>query len=444
MPRIHGSRLLELDSIRRWPQRPLWECWNCATHADGWRSRVLIQMAGGKGRRKVRVVTFSTLYPSSVRRGHGIFVETRLRELLRTCDVEARVVAPVPWFFSRNPRFGEFANMARTPLRETLNGIEVLHPRFLVPPKVGMNISPFMLALGALPAFWELRRTGFDFDLIDSHYLYPDGVAAALLAKILDVPFAVTARGSDVTLMPNFAIPRRLIGWAMRRASACIAVSRALGDALVSLGLTEKKLHVLRNGVDLELFRPMAMAEARASLGWPDQPTLLAVGNLLENKGHHLSIVALRHLPQYRLIIVGKGPERQALESLATCNGLSERVVFAGEVPQSELHRYFSAADASMLASAREGWPNVLLESMACGTPVVATRVWGTPEIVKAPEAGRLVADRSANGLAAAVRDLMDNYPDRRAVRTYAEGFSWHATSIGQAQVFEEILAANR
>ena len=399
-------------------------------------------MANGAGRRKVRVVTFSSLYPSSVRRGHGIFVETRLRELIRTCDVEARVIAPVPWFFSRDPRFGDYANMARTPVRETLNGIEVLHPRFFVPPKIGMNISPFMLALGALPAFRELRRTGFDFDLIDSHYLYPDGVAAALLAKILDVPFVVTARGSDVTLMPRFAIPRRLIGWTVRRASACIAVSRALGDALISLGVTGHNLHVLRNGVDLEVFRPIAMAEARASLGWPDQPTLLAVGNLLENKGHHLSIEALRQLPRYRLMIVGKGPQRQALESLAMRHGVSERVAFAGEVPQAELHRYFSAADASILASAREGWPNVLLESMACGTPVVATRVWGTPEIVKAPEAGRLVADRSANGLAAAVRDLMDNYPDRRVVRRYAEGFSWHATSIGQAAVFEKILAA--
>ncbi len=390
------------------------------------------------------MVTFSTLYPSSVRRGHGIFVETRLRELLRTCDVEARVVAPVPWFFSRNPRFGEYANMARTSLRETLNGIDVLHPRFFVPPKIGMNISPFTLALGALPAFLELRRTGYDFDLIDSHYLYPDGVAAAILAKMLGVPFAVTARGSDVTLMPGFAIPRRLIRWAVRRAGACISVSRALADELVSLGAAKASLHVLRNGVDLERFRPMEIKTARANLGWPDQPTLLAVGNLLENKGHHLSIEALRQLPQYRLMIVGKGPERQALESLATRLGVAERVVFAGEIPQSELYRYFSAVDASILASAREGWPNVLLESMACGTPVIATRVWGTPEIVKAPEAGRLAADRSASGLADAVRDLMDNYPDRSAVRTYAEGFSWNATSIGQAAVFKAMLAAKR
>ena len=440
---MHGTRRLEVDSIRRWVQRPVCRCGNLVTRAGGRRSRVLIRMAGGTGRRKVRVVTFSTLYPSSVRRGHGIFVETRLRELLRTCDVEARVIAPVPWFFSRNPRFGDYANIARTPTRETLNGIEVLHPRFFVLPKVGMNISPFMLALGALPAFRQLRRTGYNFDLIDSHYLYPDGVAAALLAAMLDVPFVVTARGSDVTLMPRFAIPRRLIRWTVRRASACIAVSRALGDELLALGAIEEKLHILRNGVDLELFRPMETVAARASLGWPDQPTLVAVGNLLENKGHHLSVEALRHLPQYRLIIVGKGPERQALESLAIRHGVSGRVAFAGEVPQSELHRYFSAADASILASAREGWPNVLLESMACGTPVVATRVWGTPEIVKAPEAGRLVADRSANGLAVAVRDLMENYPDRRAVRTYAEGFSWNATSIGQAEVFEEILAAN-
>ena len=390
--------------------------------------------------REVRILTFSTLYPSSARPGHGIFVETRLRELLRGGGVVSKVVAPVPWFFSSNPRFGEYAKLARTPLCETRDGIDVLYPRFLLPPKIGMNIAPIMLAMGGLPALAKLRRDGYDFDLIDAHYFYPDGVAAAILAAWFDRPLVVTARGSDVTLIPQHRIPRSLIQWTAGRAAAVISVSRALRDALVGLGAAEARLHVLRNGVDLDRFRLLDRAATRVALGWPDQPTLISVGNLNKNKGHHLIIDALCQLPDFRLVIVGQGPERELLKAQASRLGLLERILFAGEVPQTALSRFFSAADISVLASEREGWPNVLLESMACGTPVVATRIWGTPEIVKSSEAGRLAGDRSASGIAGAVVELMANYPERVAVRRYAEAFSWEATSRGQFELFTRIL----
>ena len=125
-------------------------------------------------------LTFSTLYPSSVRPGHGIFVETRLRELVSSGEVEARVIAPVPWFFSTNPKYGEYARIARTPTRETRNEFDVQHPRYFLPSGIGMNIAPFTLAMGAIPAVKRLIDAGYDFDVIDAHYYYPDGVAAAI------------------------------------------------------------------------------------------------------------------------------------------------------------------------------------------------------------------------------------------------------------------------
>ncbi|WP_201744886.1 hypothetical protein, partial [Escherichia coli] len=124
---------------------------------------------------KMMVLSFSTLYPSSVRPTHGIFVETRLRELLKSGRVESRVVAPVPWFPSTQPRWGEYAKFAATPAREQRNGIDVLHPRYLLAPKVGMSSAPLTLALGARAALRQLIDEGFDFDLIDAHYYYPDG-----------------------------------------------------------------------------------------------------------------------------------------------------------------------------------------------------------------------------------------------------------------------------
>ncbi len=387
----------------------------------------------------VRILTFSTLFPSSVRPGHGIFVETRLRELVASGQVESRVIAPVPWFFSTHPRFGAFARTARTPAREAYNGIDVQHPRYLLPPRVGMNIAPFSLAIGARPAVQRLLDEGYDFDLIDAHYYYPDGVAAALLARHFKKPFTVTARGSDINLIANYAIPRRLIRWAANRACASIGVSAALAAKMARLGLAASKLITMRNGVDLERFRPMPQLQARELLGWPPAPTLISVGNLVENKGHHIAIEALVHLANFRLVIVGEGPERQALEALSNRLGLNSQVVFAGRIAQKDLHIYYSAADILVLPSCREGWPNVLLESMACGTPVIATDVGGVAEIVTTKSVGRLLPTLSSVALLAAVNDLWNSYPQRAAVRAHVESYSWQSTTDAQIGLFESI-----
>ncbi|MDE2399074.1 MAG: glycosyltransferase, partial [Burkholderiales bacterium] len=226
----------------------------------------------------MRLLTFSTLFPSSVRPNHGIFVETRLRELLKSGQVDVRVVAPVPWFPSTHARFGEYATAARTPRREVRNGIDVLHPRYVLLPKVGMTLSPLGLALGAYPALRTLQHEGFDFDVIDAHYYYPDGVAAALLARRLGKPFTITARGTDLNLIPAYAAPRRMMQWAASRADASIGVCSALVDVLRGWKVEESRLKVMRNGVDLERFRPLPPERARAELQLDGDPVLLSVG----------------------------------------------------------------------------------------------------------------------------------------------------------------------
>lgn len=392
---------------------------------------------------KLRTLLFSTLYPSSVRPDHGIFVETRLRELLSTGEIETRVVAPVPWFFSKHPRFGDYAKVAATPKRERHNAIDVSHPRYFLPPKVGMNIAPFLLAAGAIPTISHLIREGFDFDLIDAHYVYPDGVAAALIAHHFNKPFVVTARGTDINLIPQFAIPRKLIQFALGRSSGSIGVCQALVDEMAKLGVEHKKLHVLRNGVDLVRFSPMNQTEARAALAWEQNcKTLLSVGYLIERKGHHIAIEVLTRLPDWHLKIIGRGPELGKLEKLASDLGVSQRVTFVGQVNQKELRIYYSAADVLVLASSREGWANVLLESMACGTPVVATNIWGTPEVVSTSTAGRLMTERTPEALAMALENLAANLPDRSEVRRHAENYSWTATSEGQLKLFRDVSRA--
>jgi teichuronic acid biosynthesis glycosyltransferase TuaC len=390
-----------------------------------------------------RVLLFSSLYPSSARPGHGIFVATRLRQLVAGGAVDARVVAPVPWFFSTDRRFGEYAVMARTPRYEAFDGVETWHPRYLLPPKVGMEIAPFAMAAGAFCSVRRLIRQGFDFDAIDAHYYYPDGVAAALLARHFNKPFVVTARGSDVNIIASHAVPRRLMLWAARRADTSIAVSEALASAMVAIGMTSQRIEVLRNGVDLTRFRSHSQADARRRLGWPDAPTLIAVGNLLESKGQHVALEALASLPDFRLCCVGSGPQAGFLQSLARRLGVAERVLFCGSVAQDLLSLYYSASDILVLPSTREGTPNVVLESLACGTPVVATAVGGIPEVVSTPIAGRLTGDRSAAQLVNAVRDLWAHGIDRQAVRAHASRFGWADTTRGQLDIFRRLAHGN-
>lgn len=381
----------------------------------------------------MKILTFSTLFPNAEKPGHGIFVETRLRHLVASGQVEARVVAPAPWFPSKHPMFGRYAGQARVPRSEVRHGIRVEHPPYLVVPKVGMNMAPALLFQSAKGTIARMIDEGHDFDLIDAHYFYPDGVAAAMLARYFNKPFVITARGSDITLFPKLALPRKMIHWAASRADGIITVASALRDEVIALGIDPGRVVALRNGVDLELFRPPEQRE--------EQPfTLVTVGHLVPVKAQELSICALPLLPGVRLVIAGDGPNRGMLENLVRELKLEDRVTFLGAVSQQELRVQYGAADAMVLSSSREGWANVLLESMACGTPVVASRVYGTPEVVAAPEAGVLMNARTPEGVAEAVERLRANYPERAAVRRYAERFSWDDTTAGQLQLFRAIL----
>ncbi|MBW8066965.1 MAG: glycosyltransferase, partial [Ferrovum sp.] len=140
------------------------------------------------------------------------------------------------------------------------------------------------------------------------------------------------------------------------------------------------------------------------------------------------------------LLIIGSGPEQKALEHLVQERGLSARVQFKTHMPQVELTRHYSAADALVLASSSEGWANVLLEAMACGTPVVSTAVGGSPELITEPCAGRLVQERTPEALSQAITDLFKAPPDRQDTREFARRFSWDETSEGQMALFQKIL----
>jgi glycosyltransferase involved in cell wall biosynthesis len=307
-----------------------------------------------------------------------------------------------------------------------------------------MSIAPSLMAAALLPVLLILKRHDFDFDVIDSYYLYPDGVAAALLGLLFDRPVLMTAFGTDVSLLPNYVVARKQILWALGRSAGATAVCQALKDRLVELGAAGNKVQVVRHGVDHDLFSPPVDRTAlRRQLGF-DRPTFISVGHLIPRKGHDIAISALADLPCANLVIVGDGPEEANLRQQAIRRAIDDRVQFLGHVDQTKLAPLLGAADALVLCSDREGIANVLLESLSCGTPVIATPAWGSPEVVGAPEAGILLRDRSVGTVVEGMHRLLADPPDRVAARRFSERFSWPDAAAQHATIIRDAVSAHR
>ncbi|WP_458098312.1 glycosyltransferase [Roseomonas sp. WA12] len=392
----------------------------------------------------MKILALSSLMPNVLQPVHGIFLKHRLSHLATTVPGGLEIVAPVPWFPSAHTYFGRYARYSQVPYHENLDGLSVWHPKFPTIPKLGTNWSPYAVATTLAPLLARLKRNGFDFDVIDSYYLYPDGVAAAILSALFQRPFVMTAFGSDVSLIAGLPVPRAHIRWALRRAHGLTAVCDALRRHMIEIEPTAISTEVVLHGVDHVLFQPPDDREAaRRHFGFIGR-TLLSVGSLIRRKGHHIAIAALRRLPDAQLAIAGAGPLEQRLRAQAEQEGVTNRVIFLGELPQQVLRNAMGAADALVLCSDREGIANVLMEANSCGTPVIATPIWGSPEVVSAADAGVLMCDRSPQALVAAVQRLFSCLPDRAATRRHALRFDWAATTQQHQAVLEKALQAWR
>jgi glycosyltransferase involved in cell wall biosynthesis len=392
----------------------------------------------------MKVLVLSSLYPNNVWNHHGVFVEERMVHFAKHCGASIKVVAPVPYYPAI--RIGSRAKYAQVIRVEQRHGVEVIHPRYFMIPKIAMVLHGWFMYRALLPMVKRMRQV-FDFDVIDGHFLYPDGFAAVLLGRSLKKPVVVTARGSDINRYRHFPVVRRLLCHALDRAQAIVAVSHALKAAMTELGVPPEKITVVPNGVDRHKFYPMPKREARRLLGVPEDGSLvLFVGNLTENKGCDLIIRAVKFLHNrsspsgLALAVVGDGPFRSHLERLVAALDLRAHVNLVGDVPHRELAPWYSAADVFCLASEKEGWPNVILESLACGTPVVATAVGGVPEIISCDEVGMLT-ERNDSAIAHQLAEALGRRWDKEAIVRHAEQYSWDRTSRALSEVFRQACA---
>jgi glycosyltransferase involved in cell wall biosynthesis len=271
------------------------------------------------------------------------------------------------------------------------------------------------------------------------------GFAALLLARVFRKPVVVSARGSDVNQFADYPVIRWCLRYTLSRATRVIAVCQALKEAMIRLGIPGEKISVIPNGVDCGTFHPLSKDEARRRLGLTSRTTILSVGGLIPRKGFDLLIKALKilldevHQKELFLISVGEGPYRNELEKLVSSLHLSEHVRFVGAVPHQELYVWYNAADLFCLASSREGWPNVILESLACGTPVVATDIWGVPEIICSDEVG-LLMKRDEHSIAETISRALKIPWRAEALVEYAKGHTWNKAARSIAYLFDSIL----
>lgn len=378
-----------------------------------------------------RLVVFSSLFPSSVQPNAGLFIRERMFRVGK--ELPIAVVAPVPWFPGQQliglirPNYRPMP-----PKREVQEGVEVLHPRFFSVPGLFRAWDGFFMALSCLATMRQLK-CGFRVDIIDAHFAYPDGYAATLLGKWLDLPVTITLRGTEVRHARITSLRKRMMA-GLQRAARIFSVSESLKRHVMLLGIHEAKVLVVGNGVDAEKFFPVDRTAARAKLELPaDVRVMITVGGLVERKGFHRVIECLPELlkefPNLLYLVVG-GPSAEGdwsdrLRSQVAALGLQNHVRFLGVIPPDDLKWPLSAADLFVLSTRNEGWANVFLEAMACGLPVITTDVGGNREVIARDELGTIVPFDDGAALLAALKGALNKPWERHRIIAYAHENAW-------------------
>lgn len=388
----------------------------------------------------MNTLLLTTFFPNSVQPTRTVFVKNLANELRKRCGLT--VVAPVP--YAPPLPGGKWSRYREIPAEEDLDGFHLFHPRYAVIP--GQERLTGFFYYRSLYGFIKKMHGAVGFSLIHAHCAYPDGYGAFLIARRLKLPIIVTAHGSDINRYAAREDIRPLVKKSLSGSARVIAVSNALKEKIVSLGVDPKKVEVIPcAAADAERFAPRDKVACREAVGADKEGKVIVfVGDLVQVKGISFllrAVDALREkIPGLSLYIVGDGALRETLMAEAEALGLSSVVRFKGAVPHAEVPEWIGCADVLCLPSMSEGMPNVVIEALSSGVPVVASMVGGIPDVVKDGVNGFLVPPAECDALARALERALAARWDIKSVTVGTEGFRWASLAERNISAYRDVL----
>lgn len=372
--------------------------------------------------------------------------QTRGRYIYETARALSRLTEVRTWFIQ--PRYPRLPGLTpRSFLHDDvgadyrIEGIDVEALSYPAIPGLSRVLNSVVASRQLTP---RVRR--FSPDLVLAYWVYPDGHAALRTARRLGVPCVVGARGSDIHVRSgiNAYMTRRTIAGV----DGLLTVSKAMRAAAIrQFGASVERTHTISNGFNTEIFRPLDRAAMRSKLGIEqDTRLVIYVGRLVESKGLRELVEAHARLvlrePKLRLALIGDGVMREQLGALISARGLNASVLLAGGREPDQVAEWIAAADLLTLPSWSEGYPNVVVEAIACGRPVVATDVGGTREIIDSSN-GILIPARDVDALEIALDDALQRSWDHAAIAA-AMRRTWDDVGAETLAFCEQVISDRR
>jgi len=392
--------------------------------------------------KKINCLLLTNLYPNSQEPERGVFVKQLVDELRKNMDIT--IVSPLPYFPIFKP-LGVFKKWRKYSLIQykemELDGEYVYYPKYFVFPRLTTWIQSILMYLSIYKLLSRLHKAN-KFDVINAQWLYPDGVAGLWVAKKLGIPIVLTGHGSDVHRDLKVPIIRWQILHSLKKADFIVLVSDSLAEIVVGCGVSPQKIKVIPNGVHWELHNDIDRDEARRQLGLNDgNKHLLFVGRLVEVKGLKYLIQASKYIDNDDIVfhIIGDGPLLEGLKTLTRIIGVENKFRFEGQKRHNEVMRWMKAADIFCLPSLQEGCPNVILEAISAGTPIVASSVGAIPLLIK-DGIGFTIPPSDVESLAEKLNIALEKYWDRNMISSHAEIYGWDKIAMKYIELYNNII----
>ena len=396
---------------------------------------------------KILVITFS--FPTKVNPDAGIFILNQLEYLKKGYDV--KVVSPYP-FVPSFKFLSPYHKFAGVKFNEKINRIEVYRPRYFMLPrnKLTFKFINLILIFEALFSFMKSKKVidnlakKWGFDIVHVHGLVPDGVIGVKCKKSYSKPLVVTLHGEDVTKYSKMLFLKSISRFVLARCDKIICVSKSLKNEVYKTNLSKRNIEIIPSGYNVGRFKPLDMKKCRRILNLPENKKIvLFVGHLIKRKGVEYLIRAIKILSEKNngllCFIIGKGVLEENLKQIVSELQLNNRVIFAGKKKPHEIPIWMNACDVLVLPSLNEGLPNVVSEALACGKPVVATNVAGTPEILN-NDVGYLVNPKDEEDLAKKISKALNKKFNKEKLLKRANEFSVISSVKKLAKIYKECL----